>query len=196
VEESQGGQEAVSQLFWKDANIIHAPSSLPSHRDSISARCACSRCIRRPRTRGEGPSGRTAWRRPAHHACIAHRAFKTRFRLRDIKPPLQTRGSTKVEIKVRRICAEIVADYLNPAVQICKVEWRSGRSVQCEVPTGNIVSSECPNCSVSRYGTGNAAKYNRSVDVVGYSSCPAGSNWNFYSWRGGGDGGCQLCGPE
>jgi hypothetical protein len=26
VEESQGGQEAVSQLFWKDANIIHAPS--------------------------------------------------------------------------------------------------------------------------------------------------------------------------
>jgi putative ABC transport system substrate-binding protein len=24
------------------------------------------------------------------------------------------------------------------------------------------------------------------------SSCPAGSNWNFYSWRGGGDGGCQL----
>ena len=53
----------------------------------------------------------------------------------------ETRGSAKVEIKVRRICAEIVADYLNPAVQICKVEWRSGRSVQCEVPTGNVVSS-------------------------------------------------------
>jgi hypothetical protein len=28
------------------------------------------------------------------------------------------------------------------------------------------------------------------------SSCPAGSNWNFYSWRGGGDGGCQLLWPR
>src|ERR1700730_962059 len=24
--------------------------------------------------------------------------------------------------------------------------------------------------------------------LLGYSSCPAGSNWNFYSWRGGGGG--------
>jgi hypothetical protein len=46
----------------------HAPSSLPSHRDSISARCARSQFIRRPRTRGKSPSDRIARRMSVHHA--------------------------------------------------------------------------------------------------------------------------------
>ena len=51
--------------------------------------------------------------------------------------------------------------------------------------------------SPHRYGGGASSRSEvRTLVLLGFSSCPAGSNRNFYSWRGGGDGGVSFCGPE
>jgi hypothetical protein len=77
----------------------------------------------------------------------------------------ETSGSAKIEIRVRRIRAEIGSCNLNATVRRCQVEWRSARSVQCEIPTGNVVGTKCSNCSVSCYGS--CDRYKRGIWVRG-----------------------------
>jgi hypothetical protein len=62
------------------------------------------------------------------------------------------------------------------------------------VGTGPELTSACPE-AFSLPGRPKL-EGSRTLVLLGDSSCPAGSNWNFYSWREGGDGGCQLLWPR